>query len=441
MTLEPGATEPEAPEPGPAPPGPDRRLSADDLAIRLNVDRERVDRLARIGVLERDATGRFDAGDVHRIRLLNAFEEAGVPTDALTAASRAGAISLRYYDQLHPPPSDPSVRTYRAFAAGLGPGAEHLTRLFAAFGIAEPEADAHLSVEDEALIAESLDIVVATGAPDLALRAIRLLGEGARRATDGGLGVYGEAVERIGEDVGGLPVDSQFDRLLRPWARFARHTPALATWLTSRHMTRAIDEYSVVQTERILEDAGFVATRPSVPPAVAFADLTGFTRLTEELGDEAAAAIALRLGDAAAEAIRPHGGRVVKLLGDGVLIRFDDLLSAIRGSLDLLEALPPAGLPAGHIGIAAGPLIQRDGDVFGRTVNLAARIADTAPGGRVYVPAEAVEELGPADGLRATAVEPAELQGIGRVALAWITRAGDRPASAGIDVAAGGRSG
>ena len=416
--------EPEAPEPGAQPPGPGGGLSADDLAIRLNVDRERVERLARVGVLQRDATGRFDAGDVHRIRLLDAFEDAGVPMDALMAASRAGAISLRYYDQLHPPPSDVSRRTFEVFAAGLGAGAAHLTRLFAAFGIAEPEADAHLSVEDEALIAEVLDIVVATGAPDLALRAIRLLGEGARRATDGGLGVYGEAVERIGEDVGGLPVDAQFERLLRPWARFARQTPALATWLTSRHMTRAIDEYSVVQTERILEEGGFVAMRPSLPPAVAFADLTGFTRLTQELGDEAAAAIALRLGDAAAEAVRPHGGRVVKLLGDGVLIRFDELPSAIRGSLDLLDALPAAGLPAGHVGVAAGPLIQRDGDVFGRTVNLAARIADATPSGRVYLPAEAVEDVARSDAIRATAVEPAELQGIGRVALVWVTRSG-----------------
>jgi adenylate cyclase len=414
-------------------PEPRDRLSADDLALRLNVDRERVERLAGIGVLQRDAAGRFDAGDVHRIRLLNGFEDAGVPMDALMAASRAGTISLRYYDELHPPPSELSGRTYAEFATSLGPGAEHLTRLFAAFGIAEPDAGAHLSVEDEGLIADLLDIVVATGAPDLALRAIRLLGEGARRATDGGLGVYGEAVERIGEGVGGLPIDAQFDRLLRPWARFARKTPALATWLTSRHMTRAIDEYSVGQTERILEEEGYVATRPSLAPAVAFADLTGFTRLTQELGDEAAAAIALRLGDAAAEAIRPHGGRVVKLLGDGVLIRFGDLATAIRGSLNLLDALPAAGLPDGHIGVAEGPLIQRDGDVFGRTVNLAARIADVTPSGRVYLPASSVTPSIASLELVLEPVEAAELQGIGRVALVRVGRAADGRASGGAE--------
>jgi adenylate cyclase len=345
--------------------------------------------------------------------------------DALMAASRAGTISLRYYDQLHAPPSDLSPRTYAAFAAGLGSGAEHLTRLFAAFGIAEPEADAHLSVEDEELIATLLDIVVATGAPDLALRAIRLLGEGTRRASDGALGVYGEAVERIGAGLDGLPTDAQFESLLRPWARFARQTPTLARWLANRHLTRAIDEYSVVQTERILEEEGYVATRPSLPPAVAFADLTGFTRLTEELGDEAAAAIAMRLGEAAAESIRRHDGHVVKLLGDGVLIRFDDLASAIRGSLDLLEALPAAGLPEGHIGIAEGPLIQRDGDVFGRTVNLAARIADVTPSGRVYVAASSLTPSIAGPELAIEPVEAAELKGIGRVDLMRVRFAGD----------------
>ena len=78
----------------PATDAPDR-VSADELAARLAVPPERVQQLADLGVLGRHDDGRFDAGDVHRVRLLNAFEEAGVPIDALLEASRAGAISLR----------------------------------------------------------------------------------------------------------------------------------------------------------------------------------------------------------------------------------------------------------------------------------------------------------------------------------------------------------
>jgi len=399
-------------------------LTADELAFRLGVEPAWVGRLATLGVLDRAADGRFDPGDVHRLRALQAFEVAGVPLEALVAASRAGTISLRYYDELHPPPGVLSGRTYEAFAASLGDRGAHLTRLFAAFGLAEPAPGARLSVADEALIADVLEIVVATGDPALALRAVRTFGEAARRAADGALGVYGEAAARLGDDLVGLPGDDAFDRLLRPWARFARRSSDLAAWLAGRHLTRAIDEYSVTQTEQILEARGFVAARLDVPPAVAFVDLTGFTRFTEEHGDEVAAGVALRLGEVTAESVAPFGGRVVKLLGDGVLVRFDDAASAVEATLRLLVALPASGLPSGHAGVASGPLIVREGDVFGRTVNLAARISDVAPDGHVYVPASVADAL-PAGAFEARSVDAAQLQGIGLVALvdvsAWPT--------------------
>ncbi len=405
---------------------PPIRITTDELALRLGVDRERVERLADAGAIERDAAGTFDPGDVHRVRLLNAFESAGVPLDALLAASRAGTISLRYYDELHPPPGELSGRTYAAFAASLGERGAHLARLFTAFGLAEPEPGARLSADDEALIGELLEIVVATGEPELALRAVRLFGEGARRSADGALGVYGEAAARLGEDAVGLPVDALFERLLRPWARFARLSTELGAWLASHHLTRAIDEYSVAQTEEILETHGFVATRLDAPPAVAFVDLTGFTRLTEERGDEVAAGLALRLGEVTAEVVAGYGGRLVKLLGDGVLVRFDDAAAAVSATLALLDALPAAGLPTGHAGVAAGPLIVRDGDVFGRTVNLAARISDVAPDGHVYVPASLAAALAAASPPGAFTSAPADaavLQGIGRVELVSMRRA------------------
>jgi adenylate cyclase len=402
-------------------PAPASRLTADELALRVGTTTARVDELADQGVIERGGDGRFDPGDVHRIRLLTAFDEVGVPLQAMTAAARAGRISLRYYDQLHPRPGPLSGRSYGAFAASTGHEREELRRLFAAFGLAEPGDDAHLEAEDEALIAGMLEVIGAIGQPDLALRAIRLYGESARRAADGALGVYGEAVERSSDDVAGLPIDAVFESVLWPWARFARQASTLSSWLGSRHISRAIDEYSVTSTEQILADGGFVAPRQARPPAVAFVDLTGFTRLTEERGDETAAAIGLRLGDIAGEAIASHGGRVVKLLGDGVLLRFDNAVAAIAGTLDLLAALPLAGLPTGHAGIAAGSLIVRDNDVFGRTVNLAARIADVTPDGRLYLAAEAVDAL--PDEVSVTAVDPADLQGIGRVELVEVTRA------------------
>jgi adenylate cyclase len=393
-----------------ADPGP--RLSGDELALRLGIARERVDELAASAAIERGPDGSFDPGDVHRVRLLLAFEAAGVPLEALLSASRTGAISLRYYDQLHPPPGPLSGHAYAEFVASAAPGSAQLPQLFAALGLAEPEADSHLTREDEAFLTDMLATVADTGQPDLALRALRLFGDGARRSADGALAAYGEAVDRADVDVHGLPIDELYERLLQPWARFARRSGRIGEWLATRHLTRAIDEYSVTETERILEDAGFVAARLDVPPAVAFIDLTGFTRLTEERGDEVAAAIAMRLGELTVEQVRPHGGRVVKLLGDGVLVRFDDASAAASATLDLLAALAPARIPTGHAGVASGPLIVRDGDVFGRTVNLAARVADAAPDGHLYVPAPVAAML-PADRFDLRRGIEATLQGIG----------------------------
>ena len=392
------------------------RVSADELALRLGVGRDRVEQLADGAAIERDDAGRFDLGDVHRMRLLLAFEAAGVSLEALVEASRAGTISLQYYDQLHPAPGPLSGRSYAELTASASPGTFRLPQLFAALGLAEPEATSRLTIEDEQFLADMLQTIAETGHPDLALRAIRMFGDGARRAADGALGAYRDAVARIGDDVSGLPVDEVFDRLLRPWARFARRSGTLAEWLATRHLTRAIDEYSVTETERVLEEAGFVAARLEAPPAVAFIDLTGFTRLTEERGDEIAAAIAMRLGELTTDTVHPQGGRVVKLLGDGVLVRFDDASSAAGATLDLLAALPSANLPSGHAGLASGPLIARDGDIFGRTVNLAARVADATPDGHLYAPEHVAAAL-PPDRFVLRSTDGALLQGIGRVAL------------------------
>ena len=110
------------------------RVSGEELALRLGVPPDRVERLADGATIERGADGRFDLGDVHRLRLLLAFEAAGVPLEALVEASRSGTISLRYYDQLHPTPGPLSGHSYAEFRASAGPAGVHLPPLFAALG-------------------------------------------------------------------------------------------------------------------------------------------------------------------------------------------------------------------------------------------------------------------------------------------------------------------
>lgn len=392
------------------------RLTSRDLATRTGVTVERVEDLVRRRVLQPAAPEEYVPGDIHRIRVIAAFEEAGVPLEALVEASDRGRVSFAYYDQLHQPAGPPSPRTYSEFRASVGELDLELGQLFTAFGLAEPDPGSHMSIEDETFVRALLDSLLAVDQPDLVLRFVRLFGESTRRATEATLGVYGEAVTRLGAELAGLPPDEEFERVFLPWSRLARAAPALASWLTGQHLSRAIDAYSVEATEAVLEEGGFIGRRPDVAPAVAFVDLTGFTRLTEERGDEAAARVALRLAEVAGEIASRHRGRLVKLLGDGVLMRFPDSISAVAATLELLAMLPDAGLPAGHAGVHQGPLIARDGDVFGRTVNLAARVGDAARAGELYV-TQAVATALEGSPYVVTPVGPEDLQGIGAVQL------------------------
>src|SRR5215470_3275642 len=108
---------------------------------------------------------------------------------------------------------------------------------------------------------------------------------------------------------------------------------------------------------------------------VLFVDLCGYTSLTERLGDEAAARIATMLRTIANDVARRHGGRVVKMLGDGAHLHFARPADAVPAAVALVERILTAGLPCARVGVNAGPMVEVDGDYYGLAVNIAARIA------------------------------------------------------------------
>jgi adenylate cyclase len=180
----------------------------------------------------------------------------------------------------------------------------------------------------------------------------------------------------------------------------------LATY--RRQQERNWTDYTVEGIERVLEEMGLY-DRPERPPAFAFLDLTGYTSLTEERGDEAGARTAAQLAKMVDDVAADSGGRAVKWLGDGVMVRFRDPGRAVVATLEMVERSPEVGLPA-HAGIAAGPVVMQDGDYFGRTVNLAARIAGAARPGQTLVTAE-VAELSASTGVEFTDVGKVNLKG------------------------------
>ena len=134
--------------------------------------------------------------------------------------------------------------------------------------------------------------------------------------------------------------------------------------------------------------------------AVAFADLAGFTALNDAHGDAEALEIIDRLVAVATRVTGEHV-RVVKTIGDAVMLASSDVAMAVVAALELVAAIhTEPRFPMIKIGIDAGPVLVRDGDLFGRTVNLAARVASVAAPGQVLGTApiaEAARETGCAE--------------------------------------------
>jgi class 3 adenylate cyclase len=169
-------------------------------------------------------------------------------------------------------------------------------------------------------------------------------------------------------------------------------------------------EQLVEHIETALEETG-VLGRPERVPAMCFLDLVGYTRLTEEHGDQVAAELAETLAVLVDRSSREHGGLPVKWLGDGVMFHFRDPAGAVLAALGMVEEFPQAGLPPAHVGVAAGPVVVQGGDYFGRTVNLAARIAAHASANRVLV-SEPVVQRAPPQGVTFVELGQVQLKGI-----------------------------
>jgi adenylate cyclase len=194
------------------------------------------------------------------------------------------------------------------------------------------------------------------------------------------------------------------------------HAQQAQTWTTN----------IVAGFEGQLEKAGLYRAAER-PPAICFLDITGYTRLTQERGDRAAVELAEALSTITKRTSIDHGGRAVKWLGDGVMFWFRDPGPGTLGALEMVDALGSAGLPPAHVGLHTGPVVMQQGDYYGQTVNMAARIAEYARPGEVLVSQAVADAAGAGRGtagVQFVEIGPVELKGVsGSVALHSAKRA------------------
>jgi adenylate cyclase len=368
-------------------------ISAQQIAELVPCSLEQVNRLEELGILgPHREDGLFEPAAVHVVRLMAAFDEAGVSLEDIGRGVAAGELSFPL--GLFLPEPAAMSKTYETLGAELERDPELLRRLSRELGLPPLPGD-RIRDEDAELLSLIVSKLDLADDEDLS-RFARLYGGAMQRLVPSGLQWFDRTVrQRVA--TWGLP-DAERDMVVyKRGADFAEISATVVPWLQRRHREHAVLDYLVTVTEASMEERGLTAPQPKQPPAIAFLDLTGYTALAEEQGDEAAAELAAGLAGVVQEAAHEHGGRAVKWLGDGVMFHFTDPERAILSGLDLIEQTEAAIRVPARIGINAGAVIAQEGDYFGRTVNVAARIADYARPHEVLVSEEARRSAADAD--------------------------------------------
>jgi adenylate cyclase len=400
--------------------------SAAEVADEAACLEERIHWMTGVRLIAPDENGRFTYGAVLVVKMVSALLESGVPAESIARASTEGFLRFQRTDEYLPyEPGPRSGRTFREFQASAGPRAELLPAVYEVLGLPKPDPEAPIHRDEEELFERFLEAWSKTPDEDALLRAARLMAHGTRAAM---LGWIELAVEQL--------ADPARERLFRgevkefpddirvAFIQVTHLAPEMFAWLSARYLEHRSVNGIVQGFERFLATKGMAPIpAPPSPPAIVFVDLSSFTRLTRERGDESAVVAATSLQRLADATATRHGGRLVKLLGDGAMLRLPHPTTGVEAALDLVETMNGEGALSSHAGVHAGPVIERDLDVFGQTVNLASRIADAAAPGEVLASDVVADAAGDAP-FGFERIGDADLKGVpGPITLYRVTRA------------------
>ena len=382
--------------------------SREETAERAAVDPSYLVRLVDLGVFLPVEPDRFSPGDVRRVLMAKSLEDAGITLEEVAAAIRRGALSLDFLDAAsferfaaH------AAETFQQVSDRTGIPLELLMVIREAIGMAQPSPDDRLR-DDEMAIVPFIELQIAEGFRPVAIeRLLRVQGDGTRRIAEQEAAWWNsEVIEpamaagKASEEIANIDLADRSAPLSEQTVLAMYHAQQARAWTAN----------IIGGFEMLMAKAG-IYSRLERLPAICFLDITGYTRLTQERGDDAAADLSATLARLVQRTSVQHGGKPIKWLGDGVMFHFRDPGPGVRAALEMLDGLAAAGLPPAHVGLHAGPVLFQEGDYFGQTVNLTARIADYARQGEVLV-TQAVADASEEKGITFGDIGPVELKGV-----------------------------
>jgi class 3 adenylate cyclase len=356
--------------------------SPEDAAERAGVEPSYLVRLVDLGILSPEEPDRFSPGDVRRVLMAGSLEDAGIPLEGVGAAIQRGALSLAFFDAAsYERFSSLAAETFRQVSDRTGLPLELLMVIREAIGMAQPSPDDRLR-EDEMAIVPFIELQVAEGFRPVAIeRLLRVQGDSTRRIAEQEAAWWNsEVIEpamaagKGPEEIGNADLADRIAPLSEQAVLAMYHAQQARAWTAN-----------IIEGFEVLMAKAGIHSRLERLPAICFLDISGYTRLTQEHGDDAAAELSTMVARLVERSSVQHGGKPIKWLGDGVMFYFRDPGPGVRAALEMVDGLAAAGLPPAHVGLHTGPVLFQGGDYFGQTVNLTARIADYARPGEVLV--------------------------------------------------------
>jgi adenylate cyclase len=378
------------------------RLTLKDAAEQAGVSPATLRRWAETGLIpEVGGSGDWTAAAVAHARIVARLRERGHSLDEIRKASREGRLAYGFVEELFPLDREPHDLDDAADATGLEP--ELIKRFWNGIGL--PTESLENMTDEDVQALQYVGSVLAAGFPLVALLQLcRVYGQAVAQIADAEVRLFHIYVHEplMREGVPGLEMAEEMGGLARDLLPLAS---PIMDYVHQRFLQHFIAQDVVGHMEVEMEgdvDLGRVRV------AIAFADLAGYVRFTEEEGDEEALSYVERFIEGVTETL-PDDARLIKTIGDGAMVVGGDVQALTDWAVGLQELHDER--PEPRIGIHYGATLYRDGDYFGREVNLASRLVARARGGEVLVTDAVVDAVSDTRHLQLDEIGQVKLKG------------------------------
>jgi adenylate cyclase len=380
----------------------DGTLTLKEAAQEVGVKPETLRRWAKTGVIPgTDGSSGFSRAAVATARIAARLRERGHSLQEIRKASQEGRLAYGFLEDLFSAPAP--AHTIGDLSKETGLEEALIERIWQSIGF--PRSELEKLTEEDLQAVRYIAAVIDSGFPLVAfLQLVRVYGQAVSRIADAEVRLFHLYVHEplMRDGVPGLEMAEEMETLARDLLPLAS---PIMDYLHQRFLQHFVEQDMVGHMEVDLDEKEELGR---VKVAIAFADLAGYTRFTEEVGEEEAVSLIERFIVAVTDTL-PDDARVVKTIGDEVMLVAQDVQALTDWAVGFQRLYRERPTP--RIGIHYGVVLYRDGDYFGREVNLAARVVARARGGEVIVTDSVVEAVKTSDWLQFENIGQVKLKG------------------------------